>query len=80
MGKLNSGSRPLGMMSALLAFALSAAMGVAFVVVVNKTHDLFSSPAFEDGVPTVGALKSQVISEVRYLQAQILDISSEISS
>jgi hypothetical protein len=55
MGKRNSGSRPLSLMSALLAFALSAAMGVAFVMVVNKTHDLFSSAAFADGVPNVAA-------------------------
>jgi len=71
MGKLNSGPRPLGMMSALLAFVLSAAMGLAFVMVVFKTHDLFSSPAFENGVPNVTALKTQIISNVRYLKSQI---------
>ena len=52
MGRLNSGSRPLGVMKALLAFVLSAAMGVAFVMLVNKTHYLFSRAAFEDGSPT----------------------------
>jgi hypothetical protein len=55
MGKLNSGSRPLSLVSALSAFALSAAMGAAFVMVVNKTHDLFSSATFADGVPNVAA-------------------------
>jgi hypothetical protein len=55
MGKLNSGPRPLSLMSALLAFALSAAMGVAFVMVVNKTHDLFSNAAFADRMPNVAA-------------------------
>jgi len=44
-------------MSALLAFALSAAMGVAFVMVVNKTHDLFSSTTFEEQT-VVGTLNS----------------------
>ena len=48
MGKLGSGPRPLGLLSALLAFGLSAAMGVAFVIVVNKAHDLLSSDAFEE--------------------------------
>ena len=48
MGKLSSGPRPLGLLSALLAFGLSAAMGVAFVIVVNKAHDLFSGAAFEE--------------------------------
>jgi hypothetical protein len=80
MGKRNSGSRPLGMMSALLAFALSAAMGLAFVIVVNKTHDLFSGAAFADGIPNVAALKAQIISNVRYLKSQISDSTSEISS
>ena len=55
MGKINSGSRPMGLIGALLAFGLSAAMGVAFVLLVDKTHDLFSSAAFEDGVPNVAA-------------------------
>ena len=71
MGKLNSGSRPLGMMSSLLAFALSAVLGLAFVLVVNKTHDLFSSDAFAVGVPSVTTLKAQIISNVRYLKSQI---------
>ncbi len=31
----------------LLGFVLSGAMGVAFVFVVNKTHDLFADPTFE---------------------------------
>ena len=48
MEKLSSGPRPLGLWSALLAFGLSAAMGVAFVIVVNKAHDLLSSDAFEE--------------------------------
>lgn len=54
MGKL-SGSRTFGMMSALLAFALSAALGLAFVMVVNKTHDLFAGAASEPTVPSVAA-------------------------
>ena len=53
MEKPASGPRPMGLLSALLAFALSAAMGVAFVMVVDKTHDLFSSAAFADWVPYV---------------------------
>lgn len=48
MRKRTSDPQPLGLLSALLAFGLSAALGVAFVVVVNKTHDLFSSAAFAD--------------------------------
>ena len=48
MGKINSGSRPMGLIGALLAFGLSAAMGVAFVLLVDKTHDLFSSAALEE--------------------------------
>lgn len=57
MEKPTSGPRPMGLLNALLAFALSAAMGVAFVMVVNKTHDLFSSAAFADWDP-VSPLRS----------------------
>jgi hypothetical protein len=71
MGKQNNGPRPMGVMSALLAFALSAVMGLAFVMVVNKTHDLFSSTAFTEGLPNVTALKAQIASNVRYLRFQI---------
>lgn len=71
MDKQNNGPRPMGMMSALLAFALSAVMGLAFVVVVNKTHDLFSSAAFTEGIPNVSVLKAQVVSNVRYLRFEI---------
>ena len=60
MGKRNSGSRPLGLLSSLLAFALSAAMGVAFVMVVNKTHDLFSSATFADSIPNLAASLGRV--------------------
>lgn len=56
MSQSNSGSRSLGLVGGLLAFVLSAIMGVAFVMVVNKTHDLFSSAVFEDGVPNVAAV------------------------
>jgi len=47
MEKRISGPRPMGPLSALLAFGLSALLGVAFVLVVNKTHDLFSGAAAE---------------------------------
>lgn len=56
MGKISS-TRALGLMRALLAFALSAVMGVAFVLLVNKTHDLFSSTTFEEQT-VVGTLNS----------------------
>ena len=39
----NTGSRALNVTRTLPAFALSAILGIAFVVVVNKTHDLFAS-------------------------------------
>jgi len=46
MGKLNGGLRTLSMLSSLLAFVLSAAMGAVFVLVVNHTHHLFSGSGF----------------------------------
>lgn len=55
MRKQNGGSRPLGLIGAFLAFGLSAAMGLAFVLVVDKTHDLFFSSAFEGSAPNVAA-------------------------
>ena len=51
MEKPASGPRPLGLLNAVLAFGLSAAMGLAFVMVVNKTHDLFASAAFTEWIP-----------------------------
>ena len=46
MGKqLYRDSRPLGSIGGLVAFVLSAAMGVAFVMLVDKTHNLFSGGA-----------------------------------
>ena len=50
MRKVNRASQPLGVISVALAFGLSAVMCLAFVLVVDKTHDLFSSAAFEDGI------------------------------
>jgi hypothetical protein len=55
MARQNSSSRPMGLMGAFLAFGLSAALGIAFVLVVDKTHDLFSSNLFEGGFPNVAA-------------------------
>lgn len=50
MGKLvSSSSRAFNFTSSLLAFALSAVMGVAFVMLVDKTHDLLSATALEGG-------------------------------
>ena len=49
MGKrLNRGSRAWNCISGLLAFVLSAIMGLGFVTLVEKTHDLLSSAAFSD--------------------------------
>jgi hypothetical protein len=51
----NGRSRPFGLIGSLLAFALSAVLGIAFVLLVNKTHDLFSSSVFERGIPQLVA-------------------------
>ena len=45
--QLYGSSRALNFMSAVLAFVLSAVMGIAFVALVDKTHDLLSRAAFE---------------------------------
>jgi hypothetical protein len=67
MGQRNSGSRSLGLAGGLLAFVLSAIMGVAFVMVVEKTHELFSADAFAGGflVGAVSNFKSE-ISNLRF--------------
>ena len=39
----NTGSRALNVTRSLPAFVLSAILGIAFVAVVNKTHDMFAS-------------------------------------
>ena len=44
MGNRSStGSRTLNVTRMLPAFVLSAILGIAFVAVVNKTHNLFAS-------------------------------------
>jgi hypothetical protein len=48
MRKKFGGSRPLSLIGGLMAFVLSAVMGVGFVVLVDKTHDLFSGAAFAE--------------------------------
>ena len=48
MRKKFSGSKPLGLINGFTAFVLSAVMGVGFVMLVDKTHDLFSGVAFEE--------------------------------
>ena len=74
MGQRKSGSKPLDLVGGVLAFVLSAIMGVAFVLVVNKTHDLFSSAALEHLVPELTAVKSQIGSKVRYVKSQISNL------
>jgi hypothetical protein len=44
MRRRNTKSRSFSFLGGVLAFALSAVMGVGFVALVNKTHDLFSRP------------------------------------
>jgi hypothetical protein len=46
--KLYDGARALNFKSSLLAFVLSAVMGIAFVALTNKTHDLLSTSAFAE--------------------------------
>jgi hypothetical protein len=46
--RLNSGSRAWNSVSGLLAFVLSAIMGLGLVTLVEKTHELLSSPAFDE--------------------------------
>lgn len=45
---LNGGSRALNSMSALLAFVLSALMGIGFVTLTDKTHDWLAVAPFEE--------------------------------
>ena len=52
--QLSGRSRRLEFFGVLLAFVLSAAMGVAFVALVDKTHDLFSGAA--GTVPAVAGI------------------------
>lgn len=48
MGKrVSSGSRAFNFINTLLAFVLSGVMGVAFVMLVEKTHDLLAATALE---------------------------------
>lgn len=50
MGKrVSNGSRTFNFISNLLAFVLSAVMGIAFVMLVDKTHDLFSDFTLQVG-------------------------------
>ena len=51
----NGRTRPFGLIGSLLAFALSAVLGIGFILLVNKTHDLFSNAAFEQGIPNLVA-------------------------
>ena len=48
MRKKFNGSRHLSLIGGLMAFVLSAVMGVGFVMLVDKTHDLFAGAAFEE--------------------------------
>jgi hypothetical protein len=51
----NTGSGALSALRSLPAFVLSAILGVGFVAVVNKTHDLFSGFEQKSVIVTWGA-------------------------
>jgi hypothetical protein len=48
MTKTTSDSGRMSVFSVLAAFILSGALGLGFAVVVNRTHDLFAEPSFEE--------------------------------
>lgn len=55
-----AGSRALNAMRSLPAFVLSAILGIGFVAVVNRTHDLFAGSLsdklqFVDVVPGISS-------------------------
>jgi hypothetical protein len=50
MTKTTSNTGRMGIFSGLGAFILSAALGLGFALMVNRTHDLFAAPPFAENV------------------------------